>query len=169
MSRLAEIDDELLGMGATLDMVDDYVKACSSRHPSTMPPDAMPHDAYEKTLNELLRGLEEAKDDAKVAEAELEKANQTAKAAEDAVKKCSMAHTQRVIFEQLARQTEAYRKRIMRPAEIRSKLYTHLTQFKPIDADAYFARLDTLVDEKIAVLVEMRRDAIREIQHASQI
>ena len=165
MSRLAEIDDELLAMGATLDMVDDYV-SLSSRH---MPPDVMPHDAYEKTLNELLASLEDAKDGAAIAEAELEKANQTAKAAEDAVKKCNMAHTQRIIFEQLERKTEALRKQIMRPLEIRSKLYAHLTRFRPIDAAAYFARLDMLVDEKIAALVDMRRDAIREIHHASQI
>lgn len=42
------------------------------------------------------------------------------------------------------------------PNVIQNDLYNHLTRFKPIDAKAFHAAIDALIDEKIRILTNIR-------------
>jgi hypothetical protein len=165
--RLAEIDAEFLAMGMTPKMVDDYVSGAHTDHvwpTCCLPPGTMPHTEYKQRLENLVEVIEQADKAAEVAEVALEKTKLASAAAEAAIKQCKMTNSQKIIAEQLARQTESLKRQIMHPKVLKNELYLHLTLFRPIDTKAHFKKLDALVDEKMRILTEMHRAAIREME-----
>jgi hypothetical protein len=161
-ARLAKIEQELLEMDMTPEIVKGYIHALST-YPDrsgmlNLPPGTMPHTQYESTLNDLLDSMHKATQAAQAAQAALEQMRSATQAAQAA--KAWMPNSHGVVTHQLSRQTECLQQQIKYPMALKKELYLFLTRFKPINAEAHRARLDALVDEKISILTEIRRSAI---------
>jgi hypothetical protein len=120
-----------------------------------LPPGTKPHDEYAKTLNDLIQEIEKARQAADAAE----KAIEWLKIADESAIKSTQYSGLR--GENMARQTEAFKQRVNRPKVLQSELYTHLTKFKPINAKAFFDKMDALINERMSILAELHFDAVK--------
>ena len=161
MSRLAEIDQELLDMGMTPDTVDEYVRVAGLYHGNPtvldcyLPLGTLPHKEYESRLDGLIESISVANQAAQAAKEALQHATEAAEAA----KPC-LLNSHAIIAQQLAHRTECLQRKLKHPKALKNELYLHLTRFKPINAEAHRERLDALIGEKIDILTEIRRSAI---------
>ena len=154
-ARLAAIEQEFLDMGASRELVESYVKAsCTQvgvatawpRHNGMMmhiPTATVPHLEYARTLEALVDDIRDARKVAIAAERAIEEHKAVA------VNKC-------ITNQDLQQRIALYERQVLMPKVKVHALYTHLTKSKPIDAAAYFKRLDTLINEKIDIMVNIR-------------
>jgi hypothetical protein len=80
-----------------------------------LPKGTIPHDEYEKTLNDLVEGIKKAE-----------------------------------------------------TRVLKNQLYIHLTKYRPIDAKAFFEKLDALIEERMTLFTDIMRDEVKAI-NASKV
>jgi hypothetical protein len=155
--RLEEIKSEYLELGMKKHQVKEYMRLKSIYSGSVtkwprehvdhimtyLPVGAIPHEEYEKTLNELKESVGRAEEVALAAELQIE---QMTSMRESAI--------------------EFYNKQMTEPWELKQKLYIHVTKKWPIDAEAFFERVDRLIDKETSYLADIKQRQIEQIKAA---
>ena len=129
-----------------------------------LPKGTIPHDEYEKTLNDLVEGIKEAELIVKTLESAIEQFK-TLHANSKKLMKFGNPREEMIFDLRLDQQIQGlnWKEHVLRPAVLKNQLYVHLTKYRPIDAKAFFEKLDALIEERMTLFVEIMRDDVKAI------
>lgn len=130
-----------------------------------LPKGTIPHDEYEKTLNDLVKGIEEAELIVKTVESAIEQCK-TLHASSKQLMTFRDSREEMIFDQRLAQQIQSFnwKEHALRPMVLKNQLYIHLTKHRPIDAKAFFEKLDTLIEERMSLFADIMLDEVKAIK-----